>query len=65
MFPVALLNLLIILVVVGLVLGVVSQIPMDPTIARIIFAVVIVFVCIWLIYVLAGMLPAGGWFPGR
>ncbi len=57
MFPAFLVQILIVLVIVGLVLWAVSQIPMDPTIARIIRVVVIVFVCIWLIYVLAGLLP--------
>ena len=38
-----------------------SQIPMDPTIARIIRVVVIVCVCLWLLYVLIGFLPSGGY----
>jgi hypothetical protein len=52
MFPMFLIQILIALVIVGLILWAVSQIPMDPTIARIIRVVVIVFVCIWLIYML-------------
>jgi hypothetical protein len=60
MFPAALLNLLIILVIAGLILWAIGQIPMDATIARIIRVVVIVVICIWLIYWLVGMMPAGG-----
>jgi hypothetical protein len=56
MFPALLLQVIIGLVIVGLVLWVVSQIPMDPTIARIIRVVVIVFVSVWLLYLLIGLL---------
>jgi hypothetical protein len=42
--PALLLQVVIALVIVGLVLWVISQIPMDPTIARIVRVVVIVFV---------------------
>lgn len=55
MFPMALFQILIVLIVVGLILWGISQIPMDATIARIIRVVVIVFVAIWLIYLLFGM----------
>ena len=55
MFPAALLSILVVLAVCGLILWAISQIPMDPVIARIIRVVVIVFVCIWLIYMLAGL----------
>ena len=47
-------QIVIALCVVGLLLWVVSQIPMDPTIARIIRVVVIVAVCLWLLSMLAG-----------
>lgn len=50
-----LVHILIVLVIVALLLWIVQQIPMDPTIARIIHVVAIVFVCLWLIYVLAGV----------
>ena len=60
MVPSILIELIIVLVVVGLALWVLSQVPMDPTIARIIRVVVIVFVCIWLLYLLVGFLP-GSW----
>jgi low temperature requirement protein LtrA len=42
-------TILITLVIVGLVLWLVEQIPMDATIARIIRVVVIVLVVLWLI----------------
>ena len=65
MFPAILIQLLIVLCIVGLILWGISQIPMDPVIARIIRVAVIVIVGIWLIYLLAGMLPGGrlGYYP--
>jgi type IV secretory pathway TrbL component len=42
------------LVIVGLVLWAVQQIPMDPAIARMIRVVVIVGVVLWLLYFLSG-----------
>jgi hypothetical protein len=66
MFPAVLIQLLVVLIVVGLLLWVVQQIPMDPAIARIIRVVVICIVVIWLLYVLIGALPAnGGFYPFR
>lgn len=66
MFPAFLIQILIALVIVGLILWAVQQIPMDPAIARIIRVVVVVFVCIWLIYILASLLPGGvAYFPRR
>ena len=67
MFPVFLIQIVVALVIVGLVLWVLGQIPMDPTIARIIRVVVIVCVCIWLLYVVVGVLGSGpgiGAWPG-
>ena len=64
MFPGFLIEIVIVLVIVGLALWVLQQIPMDATIARIIRVVIIVVVCIWLLYVLVGFLPSGG-FPMR
>jgi hypothetical protein len=55
MFPTFLIQLLVVLIIVGLALWVVSQIPMDPVIARVIRVVVIVVVCIWLVYALLGL----------
>jgi low temperature requirement protein LtrA len=59
MFPVFLIQIVVALIIVGLVLWVVSQIPMDATIARIIRVVVIVAVCIWLISLLVPLLGVG------
>ena len=50
-----LIQLIVALVVVGLLLGVVSQIQMDPTIARIIRVVVIVVVVLWLLQIFTGV----------
>ena len=58
MFPALLIQVVIVLVVVGLALWILQQIPMDATIARIIRVVIIVVVCIWLLYLLVGFLPA-------
>jgi hypothetical protein len=55
----ALVNVVVALVIVGLVLWAISQIPMDPTIAKVIRVVVIVVVCIYLLYFLVGLLPGG------
>jgi len=63
MFPAMLIQILVVLLIAGLILWAVSQFPIDPTIARIIRVVIIVVVCIWLIYWLAALLPAGGWGP--
>ena len=60
MFPAFLISIVIVLLIAGLILWALSQIPMDPVIARVIRVIVIVVICIWLIYALAGMLPAGG-----
>ena len=65
MFPVVLLNLLIMLIVMGLVLFVVSKLPLDATIKQIINVVVIVAVCIYLIYFLYGFMTPGSWYPHR
>jgi hypothetical protein len=59
MFPAFLIQIIVVLIVVGLLLWVVTQIPMDAAIARIIRVVVIVAVCIWLLYVLAGVAGVG------
>lgn len=58
LFPAALIQVLIALLVVGVILWGISQIPMDATIARFIGVAVIVIVAIWLIYLLANMLPS-------
>ena len=59
MVPVFLIQIIVALVIVGLVLWVVAQIPMDVAIARIIRVVVIAFVVIWLLYAVLGMAGSG------
>jgi len=62
MFPGFLIEFIIVLIVIGLLLWVVQQIPIDQAIKNIIRVVVIVAIAIWLIYMLAGFfLPVGGW----
>lgn len=58
-----LVSIIVPLVIVGLVLWVISQIPMDPTIARIIKVVVVVFVCLWLLNLVVPMIGNGPYFP--
>lgn len=65
MFPEFLIQLVIVLVIVGLLLWVLQQIPIDPVIARIIRVVIIVCVCLWLLYVLVGFLPNMTLYPYR
>jgi len=64
MFPAFLIQIVFVLIIVGLLLWVVQQIPMDPTIAKIIRVVVVVVVCLWLLSVLLGYLPNGP-YPHR
>ena len=59
-----LIQIVIALCVVGLLLWVISQIPMDPTIARIIRVVVIVAVCLYLLSLIAGWGGLGGPYLG-
>lgn len=54
-FPAVLIQILIVLVIVGVILWGITQIPMDATIARLVRVVVIVFVAIWLLYLLLGI----------
>jgi hypothetical protein len=63
MFPAFLIQIIVVLILVGLALWIVQQIPMDPTIARIVRVVIIVFVAIWLLYLLVGVLPGSGFYP--
>lgn len=60
MFPGFLVEILITLIVVGLLFWILQQIPLPAPFGRIVQVVLIVFVAIWLIYVLAGLLPTGG-----
>jgi hypothetical protein len=50
-----LIQLVVALIVLGLLLWVVSQIPMDPTIARIIHVVIIVVAVLYLLEVFTGV----------
>ena len=65
MFPAFLIQVVIVLVVVGLALLILSQIPMDQTIAKIIRVVILVCVCLWLLDLLIGFMPAVGTYPMR
>jgi protein-S-isoprenylcysteine O-methyltransferase Ste14 len=55
------LQILIALILIGAVLYIVSLLPIDPTIKRIIQVVAIVFICIW---ILSAMWPMIGSFGG-
>jgi len=50
-----LVQIIVALVIVGLVLWVVQQLPIDPAIMRIIRVVVVVVVCVWLLILLLNM----------
>jgi hypothetical protein len=58
-----LIQIVVALVIVGLILWVIQQIPMDPTIARIIRVIVIVVVCLWLVMLLLSIAGSPGLFP--
>lgn len=51
------LELLITLIILGLILYVVSLLPIDATIKQIIRAVAIVFILIWILQLLFGFVP--------
>ena len=52
-------DIVIMLVVIGLLLWIVGQLPIDATIKKIIWVVVIVGVCLWLLSMFGGYLPEG------
>ncbi len=54
-----LIQIIVALVVVGLLLWAIEQIPMDPTIARVIRVVIVVVVCLWLLSVLVQLFGGG------
>lgn len=60
MFPAFLIQILVVLIVIGLLLWLVEQIPIDAAIIRIIRVVIIVFVVIWLLYILLGVSGTSG-----
>jgi hypothetical protein len=59
MSPGFLIEVVVVLVIVGLLLWLLSQFPIDPTMHRIIRAVVIVFVVLWLVYTFLGQFSGG------
>lgn len=58
MFPVFLIQILVAAIIVGLLLYILSILPIDATVKRIIQVIVIVILAIWLIYILLGLMPA-------
>jgi len=52
-----LINVLVILVIVGVILWGINEIPMDATIKKVIRVVVIVLVLVWLLRLLLPLLP--------
>ena len=48
----------------GLLFWILQQIPLPEPFGRIVRVVLIVSVAIWLIYILAGLLPSGGYGYG-
>lgn len=58
-----LIQIIVALAIVGLILWVIEQIPMDAAIVKIIRVVVIVVTCLWLLTVLVPMLGTGFPFP--
>ena len=56
MFPAALIQIVIMLLIAGVVLWGIEQLPLDATIRNFIRVAVIVVVAIWLIVLLAGLL---------
>lgn len=56
-FPTLLLQILVVLIIVGLALWIIQQIPMDATIAKILRVVIVVLVALWLLSLVLGWLP--------
>ena len=63
MIPVALIQIIVALVLVGLALWIVQQIPMDPAIAKVVRVVIVVVVAIWLLYLVVGLLGGAAGVP--
>ena len=55
-----LIQIVIALVIVGVVLWALTQFPIDPTSAKLIKVVIVVFAVIYLLYVLQALLPGHG-----
>jgi len=60
MFPAALINLVIALVVVGILLWALSQFSIDPFISKVIRVIIVVVVSLWAVFVIAGMFGYNG-----
>lgn len=60
-----LVSVLVVILIAGLILWAMEQFSLDETMCRIVRVVIIVFVCVWLIYLLIGFLPAGPSFSYR
>lgn len=63
MFPAFLISIIVTLLVVGILLWLLNQFPIDPAIRGYIRAVILAVVAIWLIYILVGALGAGPYYP--
>ncbi len=63
MFPAALVNIVIALVIVGIILWALSQFSIDPFISKMIRVIVVVVISIWVLYMLAGLLGGAAPFP--
>lgn len=61
MFPLPLIEIIVALVIVGVLLWALPQLPIDATIAKIIKVLVIVVVAIWVCYVLVGLASGSGY----
>jgi hypothetical protein len=60
MFPGFLIEILIGAIVLGLIFWILSLIPLPDPFGRIVRVVLVVIVAIWLIYILAGLIPFYG-----
>jgi len=60
MFPAALINLVIALVVVGILLWALSQFSIDPFISKMIRVILVVVISLYVLFVIAGMFGYSG-----
>jgi hypothetical protein len=59
MVPIWLIKIVVALLIVGVALWGISQIPMDATVYRVVRALIIVAVAIWIICILASLVSGG------
>lgn len=59
MFPIFLIQIILVLLVVGVLLWGISRMPIDPQIYNFIRVAIVVVVAIWLIWLLASVLGVG------